>query len=117
MIAITVFTKSGGPLTKHIRLGEDGSVKSDGSACVMGRGQARRVLVAGIDEFAAIIGGLRFDQAIALGQLRSDLPDEVAVVTKDKLNGSVGPNVIARTAKDIPYQVGRPALVLLERAC
>jgi hypothetical protein len=34
---ITLFAKGGGPLTKRIYLAPDGSLKSDGSACVMSR--------------------------------------------------------------------------------
>lgn len=34
-VEITVFTKSGGPLTKKIELRPDGTVKSDGSECRM----------------------------------------------------------------------------------
>jgi hypothetical protein len=36
---ITLFNKTDGPLTKCIRLTDDDSVFSDGSACVMARGQ------------------------------------------------------------------------------
>ena len=42
-IEFTEFTKDGGPLTKKISLGADGKVESDGSACVMFKGKARRV--------------------------------------------------------------------------
>ena len=41
-IEFTVFTKSGGPLTKRIALTTDGKIASDGSACTMGRPRARR---------------------------------------------------------------------------
>jgi hypothetical protein len=40
---ITVFTKTGGPLTKKITLGKSGKVVSDGSACKMSEGKAQRV--------------------------------------------------------------------------
>ena len=46
-ITITLFAKSGGPLTKRISLNEDGSLVSDGSACVMAHGTARRVSIIG----------------------------------------------------------------------
>ena len=45
---LTVFEKSGGPLTKHIRLSPDGSVKSDGSACLMASGVAHRLRLADV---------------------------------------------------------------------
>jgi hypothetical protein len=42
---IIVFTKTGGPLTKRISLTADGSVFSDGGACIMSCGTARRVQI------------------------------------------------------------------------
>jgi hypothetical protein len=111
-IEIVVFTKSGGPLTKQINLGGDGKINSDGSACVMSHGSARRARVDGVGALAAIVTELTSAQAIALGALRSDLPDEVGIVTKDKLNGAAG--VIARTDDAITYRDGRPAFVLLD---
>ena len=55
---ITLFAKSGGPLTKRISLAADGSLRSDRSACVMAHGQARRARIAGIEELAALIDRL-----------------------------------------------------------
>jgi hypothetical protein len=45
-IELTVFSKTGGPLTKRIGLAPDGSVHSDGSACLMAQGYARRAGIA-----------------------------------------------------------------------
>ena len=70
MPELVKFTKTGGPLTKHISLAPDGTLVRDGSACVMTRGTAERVKIAGIDELAALIGSLHPSQAIALGALR-----------------------------------------------
>jgi hypothetical protein len=110
---ITLFTKSDGPLTKRISL-VNGAVVSDGSACVMAHGDARRVQVAGVAELGALIEQLHPNQAIALGALRTDLPDQVGIVAKQKLNGAAGPNVIARTAADIIYRERQPALALID---
>jgi hypothetical protein len=41
MIEITVFQKANGPLTRRIELA-NGKPQSDGSACLMGTGTARR---------------------------------------------------------------------------
>jgi hypothetical protein len=90
---ITVFEKSGGPLTKRISLAPDGSVKSDGSACVMARGAAWRLRIADVGELAPVIEKTRSNQAITLGALRAGLPDKVQVVTNRNLNGQ--PNTIA----------------------
>src|SRR5262249_46398139 len=54
---LTVLAKAGGPLTKRISLNHDGSLAADGSACVMGRGQARRAHLTGLAAFAALING------------------------------------------------------------
>jgi hypothetical protein len=109
---LTVFEKSGGPLTKHIGLSPDGSVKSDGSACLMASGVAQRLRLADIGELAAAIAKARSDQAIALGALRAGLPDRVHIVTKSKLNGQ--PNTIARTAGDIYFRKGKSAYALID---
>jgi hypothetical protein len=111
---ITLFEKSGGPLTKRISLAADGSIKSDSSACLMARGTARRVEVANIQQFAALIE-LPPNQAIALGALRTGLRDQVKVVTKAKLlNGVAQPDLIARTSANIIYREGQPAFALLD---
>jgi hypothetical protein len=112
-IALTVFSKHGGPLTKQIFLKADGSVISDGSACVMSKGEAQRVVVDNVEEFAKLIGRLHSYQAIALGTLRADLPDHCKIVSKAKLNGK-GPNVITRTQDNIVYYLGEPALALID---
>ena len=111
---ITLFTKAKGPLTKRIQLAEDGAIVSDGSACTMAHGRARRVKIADVAQLAAVIGKLQSSQAIGLGALRDDLPDEVGIVTKVKLNGAERPDLIARTGDAIVYRGGRPAFVLLD---
>jgi hypothetical protein len=87
----------GGPLTKRIALAADGTVNSDGSACLMVRGSAERVRLHDIVALAALIEKLGSDQAIALGRLRPGLPDHVEIITKRRLNGVAQPHVIART--------------------
>jgi hypothetical protein len=115
MIEIVVFAKSGGPLTKQITLNQDGTLHSDGSACVMVAGTARRVRLDSLAALAQLIGGMASDEAIALGALRSDLPDDVQITTKDKLNGSASiPNLIARSTDFIAYRPGQPAFALID---
>ena len=50
-----LFTKFGGPLTKRISLAPDGSLKSDGSACVMAHGRAQRVAIKSVADLGALI--------------------------------------------------------------
>jgi hypothetical protein len=109
---ITVFSNAAGPLTKQISLAADGSIKSDGSACLMSRGTAQRAQIADVGAFASLIESLEPNQAIALGRLHPDLPDDVQIVTKNKLNGQQ--NTIARTAGSIIFQPGRSAFALVD---
>jgi hypothetical protein len=112
-VELTKLTKVGGPLTKRISLAPDGTLKKDGSACVMVRGTAERVQIAGVTALGTLIGGLQASQAIALGALRADLPDKVEVTTEKKLiNGVARPDIIARTGANIVYN--GPAFALLD---
>jgi hypothetical protein len=112
-IELTIFTKEGGPLTKLIKLDEAGKVVSDSSECRMARGRARRARVGGVDDLAKLISSLRKEQAIALGTIRLDQPDDVAITTKGELNGEhVG--LIARTGSDIIYRKDVPTFVLFD---
>ena len=111
---ITVFDKAGGPLTKRISLNADGSINTDGSACVMSRGKARRAKVADVHALAALIERLKPYQAIALGVFRDGLPDQVRIVTKDRLNGVTQPNIIARSSDYIVYRPRRQAFALID---
>ena len=116
-IEITALTKTGGPLTKRIALAQDGSLHSDGSACVMSRGSAQRARFDDLATFADRIGTLASHEAIALGVLRQGLPDNVQIDTKKKLeelNGSAAPDLIARTGDHIIYRPGQPALALID---
>ena len=116
-LQITRFAKAGGPLTKRISLSDDGALVSDGSACIMVRGCAQRVHFDTLNALADLIASLKPHEAIALGALRNDLPDRVEVVTRDhlaKLNGTAAPNVIARTASNIIYPPGQPAVALID---
>jgi hypothetical protein len=117
VIQLTHFAKTGGPLTKRISLAADGSLRSDGSECIMRKGTAKRVVCATLHEFAAGISEYCSHEAVALGALRSDLPDEVQIITKsrlEKLNSSAANNVIARTNDHILYRAGQPALALID---
>ncbi|MBV8894132.1 MAG: hypothetical protein JO266_19540 [Acidobacteria bacterium] len=114
---ITLFINDAGPLTKRISLDDHGKPLSDGSACLMTRGSARRVPVDDINNLAELIPNVKSTEAFTLGALRDDLPDNVKVTTKVKLtnlNGSAAHNVIARTAGTIMFRAGKPAFVLLD---
>ncbi len=113
---IVLLTKSNGPLSKRISLDAGGNVVSDGSACVMSRGEARRTKVTP-EEFAELITGLSSREAIVLGALRDVLPDRVDVETKAKLqqmNGVARPDIIARTSDFIIYRPDQPTPLLFD---
>jgi hypothetical protein len=117
VIEVTALTKTGGPLTKRISLSPDGMLHSDGSACIMSEGAARRAKFRNLLEFADYISGLGSTEAIALGALHRNLPETVRVVTKqrlEKLNGTANSDMIARTSDHIAYEAGCPALALID---
>jgi hypothetical protein len=108
---ITVFTKSGGPLSKHIEL-IDGKIANDSSSCRMAKGFAHRVRIdlANMASLADLINGFSPKEAYAIGRLKHGLPDRVRVVRADKLNGD--PLVIARTKNNLVFVEGEPGLAL-----
>jgi hypothetical protein len=120
VIQLTVFTKSSGILTKVIALAPDGSISSDASACVMARGTATRIEIDTVRQLADLIENMPPNRAIALGALRSDLPNAVKVISKDRLakarlnSAAVASNIIARTGSEIVFQKGQPAFALLD---
>jgi hypothetical protein len=111
-IEITVFEKTGGPLTKKIRL-DGGKVISDGSACLMAEGTARRVVIDDVATLAALINRMKSNEAYALGRIVDGYPDVCRVVTKEKLNGGM-PGTIARTQDYLAFTTGVPGLALLD---
>jgi hypothetical protein len=68
----------------------------------------------GIKQFADLIAGLQSHEALAFGTLRPDQPEQVTIVTKNRLNGTERPGVIARTSTAITYREKQPALALLD---
>lgn len=112
---ITVFTKSGGPLTKRIQLADDGTLVVDGNACVMTNGKARREKIANIGQLAELIDNLKSIEALALGTLRAGLPDDVWIKTKTAIGRRAWPDdVIARTKENFEFRKGHAALALFD---
>jgi hypothetical protein len=114
MVELVAVVKDDGPLTKRISLNGDGDLVSDGSACVLLRGRARRVELNSAQELADLIGSLGSSEGVVLGALRKGLPDYVEVVTKRKLNGASPPGLIARTREFIDYRAGELAFALID---
>jgi hypothetical protein len=113
---LTAFTKhpDEGSLTKRISL-VNGKVRSDASGCYMTRGTATRLRLANMRELAEVIEEFDSQNALSLGGLRHDLPDEVEISTKSQLNGAAtADQVIARTKENIVFVAGQPALTLFD---
>ena len=116
-IEITILEKTNGPLTKKIRLSAAGELHSDGSACALAHGRARRFGFDRLGEFSQLIEGFRDNQAIALGQLRDGLPPAVEIVPKRRLNGATAPakaGVISRTLDFFGFRPGEFGFCLLD---
>src|SRR6516162_8125494 len=111
---ITVFRKDGGPLTKRISLALDGSIKSDGSQCIMSHGTARRFRFDGMQSFADLIAALKPNEAFATGSLRPDLPDRAEVVTRDRLNGAERPSFVSRMHRSTPPRAREQEIALTD---
>jgi hypothetical protein len=116
-IEITEFAKVDGPLSKRIRLDSEGLLHSEGSACLMSEGAARRGKFDRLERFAACIANLAPNRAIALGVLRPILPEQVRIVTEDRLAESgvlPGSKAIARTGDYIAYRQDGASLALID---
>ena len=85
VIEITLFRKADGTLTKSIDLAEDGTIRSDGSACLMTSGKAGLFTFDSIEEFAGLLVRLSESEAIALGALRPEQPTPAEITTAGKL--------------------------------
>jgi hypothetical protein len=111
---ITLFEKQGGALSKRIWLDPSGRVSSDGSACLMTQGTARRIEIADVRGYADLVNDCASNEALALGRLKDGLPQRVCVVTADKLNGGSEPATIARTKQFLVFEPGAGGLVLFD---
>jgi uncharacterized protein (DUF927 family) len=110
---ITVFKKSGGPLTKRLEL-HDGKVINDSAACFMMNGTAHRVTIDSMAALADLINKFASNQAYALGRLKDGVQDGAKVVVADALKDEGDPSVIARTKKYLVFNKGEPGFVLLD---
>ena len=110
----TEFTKLGGPLTKQIWLEPDGSLRTDGSACIMIAGCATRFRFDRMDELAQKINKMGDCNALALGALAADVRNPADVTTSRRLNGIKRPDLIARTQEYLGFRPGAPAVALFD---
>jgi len=111
---ITLFAKSGGPLTKKISLDSNGGISSDASHCFMTCGAASRTTIEDVNELGALMHDMLNNNALALGSLRAGLPNQVNIVTKHSLNGTTPLDTVARTKETLVYRSGACGFVLLD---
>lgn len=100
---VTLITKRDAPalMSKRIFLDEQEKLQSDASGCRMVRGTAGRVAAATAGDLAQIIESCGSDQAIALGRLEDELPDQVEVTVPSMLDRH--PGAITRSRSSIDY--------------
>ena len=111
---ITLFAKSGGPLTKKISLDSNGGIFSDASHCFMTCGAAIRTTIEDVNDLGTLMHDMRDHHALALGSLRAGLPNQVNIVTKRSLNGTTPLDTVARTKETLVYRSGACGFVLLD---
>jgi hypothetical protein len=99
-------------MSKRIFLDGQGKLQSDASGCFMVEGTASRASAATAHEFARIIANCGTEQAIALGTLECELPDQVDVTVPRRLDRR--PGAITRSRSFIDYLPGSPAWVLID---
>jgi uncharacterized protein (DUF927 family) len=112
-IEVTVFKKTGGPLTKRIAL-RDGKIVNDSSVCFVTNGTAHRVKIDSVQALAELINGFSQSQAYALGRLKDGVLDGATVVVADAIKDEGDPSVIARTKNYLVFKEGEPGFVLLD---
>ena len=110
---ITLFRKRNGILSKHISL-RDGKANVDNKHCYMKKGEARRVELNGIASLGQLLESMRSHEALALGRLRSHLPDRVRIVTKDNVDDETADDVVARSGAYLHFAPNQPAYMLLD---
>ena len=113
-IEITLFKKSAGVLSKTIAAAADGSPVSDGSACRMSSGEAKRMpLPDGAQALADLIDNMAPNEALSLGRLAPGVGESAPVTTVSRLRS--GPEgTIARSRDFLEFLPGAPAFMLLD---
>ena len=113
-LEITVFKKCSGILSKTIAAAVDGSPVSDGSACRMSSGEAKRVpLPGGAQALANLIDNMAPNEALSLGRLVSGVGESAPVKTVSRLKSAPG-GTIARSKDFLEFIPDTPAFMLLD---
>jgi hypothetical protein len=109
---LTLFVNAHGPLTKEFKLDAAGML-AEIKRGYMRAGTAMRRAIADVHALAQLIGAMASEQALAPGSMRVDMPAQVRVTTKDKLNSGTAPDVISRS-RDFMTFTQRRGFVLID---
>ena len=113
-VEITLLKKSDGILSKVITAAVDGSPVSDGSACRMSSGMAKRMsLPDGAQTLADLIEKMAPNEALSLGRLVSSVGKSAPVTTVSRLK-SAPVGAIARSRDFLEFMPDAPAFMLLD---
>ena len=113
-IEITAFKKSSGIFSKTIAAAADRSPVSDGSACRMSSGEAKRMpLPDGAQALAEAIDNIASNEALSLGRLVSGVGESAPVATVSRLS-SAPEGTIARSQDFLEFTPDTPAFMLLD---
>src|SRR3974377_1272227 len=105
---ITVFKKSSGILSKTIAAAVDGSPVSDGSACRMSSGEAKRIpLPGGAQALAELIENMASDEGLRRGRRVSGVGESAPVTTVSRLK-SAPEGAIARSLDFLEFTPNMP---------
>jgi hypothetical protein len=109
--SVTLFTKTGGPLSKRIEL-VDGVPVSDGSQCRMSEGTAEIVRAQDAETLAGWINDASSSMALALGTIKGvEIGQRVPIVAKARQNG---PGLYTRSLDCMAFREGCEAWALLD---
>ena len=99
---VTLITKRDLPclMSKRIFLDGQGKLQSDASGCLMIEGTASRASTTTAQDLARLIANCGPNQAIALGTLKCELPDQVDVTIPSRLDRHPGAITRSRTFID-----------------
>jgi hypothetical protein len=116
-IEITKFLKDGGLLTKQIHLAPDGTIANDSSRCRMSTGVARRTSLTGVHDLGELISNMPANAALALGALRSGLPDQVPIAAKCALDKRPAPSHVRRRTSSTRQGLALSFSTTTRKAC
>jgi hypothetical protein len=108
---LTVCSKIGGALSKHIYRDADGRLVRDGSRCKMSRGRATVVVVDSAMALARVIDGLNGHQALTLGVIKGAGEGETREIAAKQLRRG---SEVARSLEFFSFVPSAPAWVLFD---